>query len=115
MKSKIDGTPHRFHHSVELQKRLESQRYRGKWEDPRRIADENDLILNKGGFLIDGCWQDVTGKVMTESVSFQEMSDHHHHQEHQEHLHHHITEFCVANVDSLTAALVVSDATVLLC
>lgn len=98
---------HRYHAAPDLQRQLERSRFSGNWSAPKGIAEDNDKILGGGGFLLgDGQSVEVPAvaaelvnglpnedSAATTSTSLFPA-----------------TSFCVANVDTLTAALVLGDA-----
>lgn len=89
-----------------LKMSVEASRYCGKWKGVGGIAEDNDWIILEGGFnLPDGTWQAVppppAAEVVrcppscTEQVAAPRFD---------------ATDVCVANIDTLTAALVLGDA-----
>ena len=111
--------PHRFRTNPELQRSIESRRFKGKWADVRGVAEENDGITAAEGFALcppnrnpDAStesatpWQAVPPappavliRPSAESAPAPRRFDE--------------TEVCVVNCDTLTSALMLGDACVL--
>eukprot|EP00316_Scyphosphaera_apsteinii_P001793 CAMPEP_0119325918 /NCGR_PEP_ID=MMETSP1333-20130426/67001_1 /TAXON_ID=418940 /ORGANISM="Scyphosphaera apsteinii, Strain RCC1455" /LENGTH=291 /DNA_ID=CAMNT_0007334069 /DNA_START=208 /DNA_END=1083 /DNA_ORIENTATION=+ len=99
-----ENRAHRFRAAPELRAFLEARRYPGKWADVRGIAADNDAIAKAGGFTLDG--QHVAlPPIATYEVRLDCTSS-----ESEMEPHFDVTDVIVANVDTLTAALVVGDA-----
>lgn len=97
---------HRFRISAQLRARLESTRYPGKWAGVRGIMEDNDKMMQDGGFnLPDGSRQPLPSPQPTEVVRCRPAGG-----EHAAISRFDVTEICVANVDTLTAALLLGDA-----
>jgi hypothetical protein len=93
--------------SEELRTRIERRRFRGKWADVKGIAEDNARIVKDGGFTLgSGSAAVELGQlppsVLFDSTKIAAASDKRRFVS--------STEFCVANVDTLTAALALGDA-----
>ena len=95
--------PHHFVPALELQAQLEARRYRAKWSDPKRVAEDNDAIMCAGGFLYDGHRVCVPLPLATTAVTLPPAVA-------PSRARFGTTAVCVANVDTLTAALALGDA-----
>jgi hypothetical protein len=108
---------HSFHHSVELRKDLEAKFYRAKWDHFSRIVEDNDSVVSQGGFSVHDRWEELYSGNAAEQVVWSEYKSEHMQQQLSQvadsREYFSITDICVANVDSLTAALVIGDASVL--
>ena len=99
---------HGYQTSVELQRRLEARRYRGKWASVRGIAEDNAAACADGGFALpDGGWQALGGAAVASELvycSAAPVADGAAARRFES------TEVCVANVDTLSAAVELGDA-----
>lgn len=99
---------HRFQHSAILCRHLESQRVKEKWPtgrgDVHGIVEANDSMMLKGSISVDGkTWQ--LPEVLAEAIEVPPRPD----LEHSAPLFD-VTDVCCANIDTLSAALVLGDA-----
>lgn len=95
--------PHRFTVSAELAAELESKRYRGRWADVKGIAEENAALAS----ALPQLWTEVT-YVTAEGGSAKPGRSSDRAGSHDENRSYSETTVCVANVDTLTATLVLS-------
>ncbi len=94
-----------------LRRRLESLRFRGKWADVKGVAEDNDAIMAGGGFDLASDGDKVMTRVSVPALpaaeSFQLSSDL---APSEARFAKQGTVVCVANIDTLTAALALGDA-----
>jgi len=106
---RLDPMAHCYRISAPLRTSLESQRYPGKWAGVRGLVEDNDALIKEGGFkLPDGTWQPLPSPEPAEVVRCASPSD-----VAAAPRCFSVTEISVANVDTLTAALVLGDASAL--
>ncbi|KAK3267555.1 hypothetical protein CYMTET_23894 [Cymbomonas tetramitiformis] len=105
------ASPHRFHLSKDLQRRMEAQKHSGRWANVRGIVETNDKIVSNKGFkLPDGGHQPVPDVPAT--IAIHCVSDPFSAQPTTtaEVVRFETTDVCVANTDTLSAALALGNA-----
>jgi len=108
--TKTEMSAHSFRTSKELQVSVEVPSLTARMEASkvkrhRRIVMENDQVMRDGGFMLPSGWQSVPPAPGTERIACPLVEE-----EPVDTFRFNETEVCVANADTLTAALVIGDA-----
>ena len=105
------GVCHRFCVPKSLRAALENAAYRGRWAAVKGIAEENDAIMERGGFSLPTGSLQPLPSVTTQSIHCRDavLGSHGSVAPHV----FEVTDVCVANVDTVTAAVTLGDAAAL--